>query len=176
MSCASTAAPRHVNLTYTCPHCDQAARRTASTDQRTITCPHCGQGVEVPADAFSDGRLRRCLVCPSRELFVRKDFPQRLGVTIVAVGFALSCVTWYLYQPLWTFAVLFATVLVDVALYLVIGSAVMCYRCHAQYRWVTNLEDFGHFDLETHERYRQQAIRLAAAHKAEGTPLRGEVQ
>jgi hypothetical protein len=36
-----------------------------------------------------------------------------------------------------------------------------CYRCQAQYRDVPGLENHGGFDLETHERHRQQVARLA---------------
>jgi monovalent cation:H+ antiporter-2, CPA2 family len=40
--------------------------------------------------ACRDGRLTRCIVCPSVDLFVRKDFPQRVGVGLVAIGLALG--------------------------------------------------------------------------------------
>jgi hypothetical protein len=103
----------------------------------------------------------RCLACPSTDLFVRKDFPQRLGVAIVVAGFAVSCVTWYLYQKELTFAVLFAVALVDWALYALVGDSLVCYRCGAQYRQVPGVKGRAGFDLAVHERYRQQAARLA---------------
>lgn len=125
-----------------------------------MPCAHCGLQLNVPGDAWADGLLRRCLACPSRDLFVRKDFPQRLGVAIVATGFALSSVAWYYYEPLWAFAFLFATALIDVALYMFMGDAINCYRCGAQYRGVPEIERYSAFSLETHERYRQEKIRL----------------
>jgi hypothetical protein len=94
-------------------------------------------------------------------LFVRKDFPQRLGVAIVVLGFAISCVTWNLYLTNWTFAVLFATAIIDFVLFAVVGESLTCYRCGAQYRQLAGLKDYRGFDLETHERYRQEAARLA---------------
>jgi hypothetical protein len=104
--------------------------------------------------------VRRCLVCPSTDLFLRKDFPQRLGVGIVTVGILASCITWAMSEIVATFAILFATALVDVVLYLVVPDALMCYRCGAMYRQASGT---GHepFNLETHERYRQQAARMA---------------
>ena len=100
------------------------------------------------------GYLQKCIACPSTELFVRKNFPQRLGVMIVAIGFGISCVTWYYHMIIATFAVLFLTALLDVVLYLIVGELVECYRCHAQYRGLTDVTKHGAFDLEVHERIR----------------------
>jgi len=77
-------------------------------------------------------------------------------------------VTWYLYQKELTFAVLVATALVDVVLYRLVGDAVVCYRCGAQYRQLPGTERQAGFDLTTHERYRQQAARLAQRSAAGG--------
>jgi hypothetical protein len=133
----------------------------ASTDA-TLVCPRCSQATEVPPGALADGRVRRCLVCPSTDLFVRKDFPQRLGVGIVAAGIIGSCVTWAMTLPVATFGVLFATALVDVLLYLVVPDALTCYRCGATYRMAEGTGGHGPFNLETHERYRQQAARMVS--------------
>jgi hypothetical protein len=84
-----------------------------------------------------------------------------LGLLIVVGGFALSCVTWYFYWMYLTFAILFATALVDMVLFLVVGDSLTCYRCHAEYRHLPSMTEHGPFSLETHERYRQQAARLA---------------
>jgi hypothetical protein len=122
----------------------------------------------VPDDAVQGiadggGRVQRCLVCPSTDLFVRKDFPQRLGVLIVAVGIIGSSIAWYHAHLYWTFGILFATALVDVLLYTFVGDALMCYRCQAQYRGVEEMDAHGTFDLETHERHRQLTARLKTA-------------
>ena len=58
------------------------------------------------------------------------------------------------------FAILFGTALIDVALLLIVHDALMCYRCHAQYRGIQQLDVHGAFDLETQERYRQLAARM----------------
>jgi hypothetical protein len=153
-------------IRFVCLRCEQPAE--VHLDKSVLTCPHCQLTVQTPNDAWDDGRLRRCLICPSTELFVRKDFPQRLGVAIVLIGFAVSCVTWFHYWVGATFAVLFATALVDFVLYLVVGDSLVCYRCHAEYRNLPEQQGYEAFDLETHERYRQQAARLAERSVAHG--------
>lgn len=120
----------------------------------------------VDAMADGNGRVQRCLVCPSTDLFVRKDFPQRLGVLIVAVGIIGSSIAWYHAHLLWTFGILFATALIDVLLYTLVGDALMCYRCQAQYRGVAEMDSHGLFDLETHEKHRQLNARLQSAERA----------
>ena len=105
-------------------------------------------------------RVTRCLVCPSTELFVRKDFSQKLGVGIVVCGFIISSIFWYYRMPFWTYGVLFATALIDVILYVLVGNVLHCYRCQAQYRGVPGLDNHEPFSLETHEKHRQQQIRL----------------
>ncbi len=114
----------------------------------------------MPRGAVEHGQLRRCVLCPSSDLYVRKDFPQRLGVTLVVVGFAASCVAWHYYALYWTFGILFATALVDVLLYVICGEALQCYRCGAIYRDVPGMDEHSPFSLDVHERHRQQAARV----------------
>ena len=160
-----------MNITYACPHCDQANRQQLAADARLLCCAHCDHSVRLPDAAREQGRLHRCLVCPSVDLFVRKDFPQRLGVALVAIGVIGSSIAWGYTNVVLTFAILFATALIDVVLYLFVGDALMCYRCHAEYRSVEDMEQHGAFDLETHERYRQLGARLAGAANASANKL-----
>ena len=150
-----------MNVTFACPHCDQSARVDVQAGMAALECPSCKKNIKTPTDAFQGAELGRCLVCPSRDLFVRKDFPQRLGVGLVILGIVGSSIAWAYSLPLVTFAVLFATALADLVLYLIVPDALMCYRCGAQYRMAEGMERHGAFDLETHERYRQQAARMA---------------
>ena len=145
---------------FSCPKCDGAVSSEFSDATTSLTCSHCGQELSIPAGAVVAGRVERCLACPSKDLFLRKDFPQRLGVAIVVVGIIISTATWAMERPLLTYAVLFATALIDLVLYVTMPDALMCYRCGALYRGCDLTEHEG-FNLETHERYRQQAARLA---------------
>jgi len=155
-----------MNVTFRCPHCDQTGRIDFGPHADQLTCPACHVAWPVPDGAASDGKLWHCLVCPSTELFVRKDFSQPLGVAIVVVGMIISSVFWAYRMAIWTYAVLFATALIDIVLYLTVGNVLQCYRCQAQYRDVPGLENHGGFDLETHEKHRQQRIRLAQQAKS----------
>jgi ribosomal protein S27E len=155
-----------MNVTFRCPHCDNIGDVDFDQSTREIACPHCQAKWPIPPGSTTGGQLAQCLICPSTELFVRKDFSQSLGVTIVVVGAVVSSIFWYLRMPLWTYGVLFATALIDVVLYFTVGNLLQCYRCQAQYRGVPGLEDREPFDLETHEKHRQQKIGLQQAAKA----------
>jgi len=149
-----------MNAAYTCPNCSADQRAEFDDSSRELACGACGQAIELPEDALRGDRLTRCLVCPSRDLYVRKDFPQRLGVALVGVGVVGSSIAWAYSNLWWTFGILFSTALIDVVLYLLVGGALMCYRCGATYRGVAEMETHGQFDLETHEKYRQLAARM----------------
>jgi hypothetical protein len=150
-----------MNVTFACPRCEQAARVAVADADRSLACPQCRARISFPEGAWTGGRLSRCLVCPCTELFLRKDFPQKLGIAIVAVGFIASTIAWYYYWIYTAYAALFATALLDVVLYFFVPQALVCYRCEAHYRQVAGLESHSPFSLETHERYRQLAARLA---------------
>jgi hypothetical protein len=128
-----------------------------------LDCPLCHQTIQQRCPDLDQEVVEQCVTCPSTELFVRKDFPQRLGVGIVVTGFVLSSVAWFYHQVILCYAILFAAAGIDAILYLVMGNVLECYRCHAQYRGLASLADHPGFDLEIHERYRQQAARLKEA-------------
>ena len=152
-----------MNVTYACPSCQTAVRQHFDASTAALTCPHCGQEVRFPTGSVDGRRVKRCLVCPSTDLFVRKDFPQRVGVLIVAVGIIGSSIAWNYANLAWTFGILFATALADLALFAVVGNALMCYRCGAQYRGAEEMDAHGQFNLETHEKHRQMQARLGQA-------------
>ena len=155
-----------LNITYSCPECNAICRRDDVSAQTELACDHCQSTIRLTQRAAPAGELKKCLVCPSDELFIRKDFPQRLGVLIVSIGFLASCVAWYFHMLITTFAILFATALIDVALFVLVGDLLECYRCHAQYRGVADLEKHAAFDLEIHEKHRQTQARQQQAEAA----------
>ena len=61
-----------MNVTFACPRCDGSGRVEVASTEDGLDCPHCQQRIMFPPDAFEDGQLRRCLVCPSTDLYVRK--------------------------------------------------------------------------------------------------------
>ena len=155
-----------MNVTFRCPHCDTVGDTDFGPQATEVACPHCHTKWPIPPGAIAGADLQRCVICPSTELFVRKDFSQSLGVAIVVVGGIISSVFWFYRMPLWTYGVLFATALIDVVLYVTVGNLLQCYRCQAQYRGIPGLENREPFNLETHEKHRQQRIRLGQAGNA----------
>ena len=158
-----------MQIFFTCLQCHQGVNATLDEATRELPCPACNSTVAVPTGALEPGKVHRCVVCPSEELYVRKDFPQRVGVGIVVLGVVLSTIAWYYRQVYLTYGIFFATAAIDFVLWLVMGNMLQCYRCHAQYRGVEGLDQHSGFDLETHEKHRQQLARLAQA----GSPQPG---
>jgi hypothetical protein len=103
-----------------------------STDKLLDTCPRCGCG----------------------ELFVRKDFPQKLGLAIVVVAAVAFLVlaarrgTFYI-----GVGVLVAAVVIDAVIYALVGRVTVCYRCRAEFRGPVNPEHEA-FELAVAEKYR----------------------
>jgi DNA-directed RNA polymerase subunit RPC12/RpoP len=155
-----------MHVTYACQTCHSAVRQEFDESTHSLACPQCQQRINLSPQAVEGSRVRRCLVCPSHDLYVRKDFPQRLGVLLVVIGVVGSSIAWYNASLVWTFGILFATALADLLLFALVGNALMCYRCGAQYRGVAEMETHGQFNLDTHERYRQLAARVSAVPQA----------
>jgi hypothetical protein len=92
-------------------------------------------------------------------LFVRKDFPQRLGlgvVVVAAVAFlVLAASRRTFYVGVW---VLGAAVVVDVVLYLLVGRVTVCYRCRSEFRDVPINPEHGGYELAVGEKYRQRPL------------------
>jgi hypothetical protein len=130
-----------------------------------LRCPSCGLASPVTEEHFENGKLHGCPICGCRELFVRKDFPQRLGVGIVICGLVASSIALALHRRFTSYGILFATALIDLVLYFTVRNMLQCYRCQALFRGLSGLDEFEPFRLETHEKYRQQAIRLAEARR-----------
>jgi drug/metabolite transporter (DMT)-like permease len=99
--------------------------------------------------------LATCPACGCRDLFVRKDFPQRLGVAIVilaGVAFVVLAArprTFYL--GAW---VLVVAVVADGLLYLFVPRVTVCYRCRKEFRGTPINPAHGGFELAVAEKYR----------------------
>ena len=156
-----------MNVTFSCSRCEKTSRCEVGDgfvdESNEIVCSHCLEAVKIPAGAITGGHVARCLVCPSDELFVRKDFSQRWGVSIILFGFLLSSIALAMRYHMVTFAILGVTAIIDAVLYWYTGNVLTCYRCHSEYRDVDQMDAHPRFDLEVHERYRQQAARQQQA-------------
>ena len=161
-----------MDVTFACSSCDKATRQQWVADQQQLSCRHCGHLQRLrPSVISAPGKLNEglssCLICSSDELFIRKDFSQRLGLLIIITGIVASSITWYFYLAYWSYGILLASALIDLVLYHVVGNLLQCYHCHSEYRGYLVSSDQEGFDLVIHERHRQQEARLKQATSVE---------
>jgi len=103
--------------------------------------------------------LTACAVCGNAELYRRKDFPQTLGVSILALCCVASTATYFYYQQWWTWSILIASAVFDCLLYLLVNDVTVCYRCNAHYRGFAAQPETPGVRADTFERYRQEQMR-----------------
>lgn len=149
-----------MQLVFACPRCQRPNVAEDVESGRKIACVQCDWSREPAAGEMQDGAPRQCLVCGCSDLWRRKDFPSRLGLVLVTVQIVLSTIAWGYYRPLLAIGILMGFALVDLVLFLVMRDVLVCYRCGARHRQVPLDESIGPFNLETAERYRQEAARL----------------
>ena len=106
---------------------------------------------------MNDPLLEACPKCGCGDLFVRKDFPQKLGVTLVilaAVAF-LILAAWR--ETFWIGAMILAiAAVIDALFYIFVPRITVCYRCRAEFRGPINPKHVG-FELATGEKYRGES-------------------
>lgn len=122
-----------------------------------LTCPSCGDvtRIDAPVELVNQRSPRQCPACDCREFFIRKDFPQRLGLFLVIVFGLIASVFYYYENVVATFATLGSLVVIDAIIYLFVGRVTVCYRCRAEFRGVAYNADHEPFDLATSEKYSQ---------------------
>lgn len=105
------------------------------------------------------GRLIRCIACGCRELFVRKDFPQKLGLMLVITAAGVSVILFALDHVLASMGVLAAAVIVDSLIFSLTPKCVVCYRCRTEYHRLEIAPTIEPWELAIGEKYRP--VRLA---------------
>ena len=148
-----------MHVLFICPGCRTTLRTTLTPQETAIGCG-CGWSRPLPEAHSPDATPTECLVCGTADLWRRKDFPQRLGLAIVAIAIVLSTIAVWYDHPFWGLGILMAFALADWLLYILMKDVLVCYRCHARHRPDQLDPDHPRFDLELAERYRQEAIRL----------------
>lgn len=149
-----------MQLVFQCPACRQPTRSEITAAGDVCRCMHCDWRRELGEEDVRAEKPARCLICGCGDLWRQKDFPQKLGLLIVAAGALLSTIAWAYMRPLLALGVLMAFALVDMLLYAFMQDVLVCYRCGARHRHAHPDASYPAFDLEVAERYRQEAKRL----------------
>jgi hypothetical protein len=120
----------------------------------SIQCPRCRRShpAAVTDSIRHKNMLDRCAICGCRELFIRKDFPQRIGLLIVVV-FGVLALYFFRTSVITAWTILASAVLIDLLIYLLIGRVTTCYACRAEYRKCAIDPTHQDFDLATSEKY-----------------------
>lgn len=140
---------------FNCPVCEQRGCVDMPA-HAPWQCPRCDQLVPI---LTTSATLDQCALCGNQQLYKKKDFPHRLGLTILAaacIGFLITNAIYWQWVG-WT--ILIGSAAVDGVLYLTVKDAVVCYRCASHYRGVPSGLSHLPFDLGIAERYRQERIR-----------------
>ena len=90
--------------------------------------------------------VEHCPACGGRQLYVQRDFNQKVGLGIVVVGAALVPFTPF-------YSSLFAAAIADAVLYALVPEITVCYRCHAHFRGFARNPAHHPFDLHLAEQY-----------------------
>jgi DNA-directed RNA polymerase subunit RPC12/RpoP len=138
-------------ITFRCPRCGAEATAGLDGAGRCVQCR-----AQTPLDlspSLREGRLvDRCPACGGTQLYVQRDFNQKLGLAIVAIGAVLAPFTPF-------YSSLLAAALLDAVLYALLPEITVCYRCHAHFRGFARNPRHRAFDLHVAEQYDVRAPR-----------------
>jgi hypothetical protein len=162
-----------MQVTFNCPGCQQVRRATIAAGAIAVICDGCHWSRPLRTDDLHSAAPQRCLVCGCDDLWRQKDFPQRVGLAMVALGAILSTIAWAYHLPATALGILLGFALVDLLLFTFMKDVLVCYRCAARYREVNFRNDHPRFNLETAERYRQEAARLEELRREESRRMAG---
>lgn len=149
---------RTVTVRIRCPRGECRQWHRIALDGAEIAdprCPACGDPIPLVADAGpAEARpLTRCPACDGVEFFIRRDFPQRIGLLLVILFGLVASVFFYFSNVVATFATLASLVVIDALIFAFVGKVTICYRCRAELRNVAYNPGHTGFDLATSEKY-----------------------
>lgn len=148
-----------MNFEFKCSgeHCGKRVRSEIDhAGSQDVTCPDCNtaQTIHFDDDLVGSHQITACPACQGSEFFIRKDFPQLLGLAIVVAAGLASI--WLLGRNLlWAYGVLILALAVDFLIYWFIAKVTVCYKCRAEFREMPLNPSHGGFSLATAEKYRQ---------------------
>ena len=119
-----------------CPRCDAGLPVRAADAPAAISCGRCGHEIPLTFTAAlrADAAVDRCPVCDGAELYIRKDFDPKVGLTVVIVGALISAAFYWFGRDLIAYSILAAAALIDLVVYGRLKDLTVCYRCHSEFR------------------------------------------
>jgi predicted RNA-binding Zn-ribbon protein involved in translation (DUF1610 family) len=144
-----------MEVRFSCGACRAPAAVAVGDAEVAHRCASCGA---VAALRFSEslrarGVADRCAVCGGEHFYIQKDFDQRVGCVVIAIGAALT--------P-WTYGLSLAVcAAIDFLLYRALPDVAKCYVCKATYRGGERNPAHQPFDLHLLEKYEAEARRSA---------------
>lgn len=140
-------------------------------ESATSTTCACSHVATWDASAVREGVLLRCPLCGCDDLYMQKDFPERLGLLIVGSGIVAASIAWANYWWVGAFGSLFISGVIDWILFHTRKDVTVCYRCLGQFRNMATNESHRAFDLGIGERYRQERLRKQQLREAGQAPI-----
>src|SRR5437667_10821213 len=101
-----------MQVTFQCPGCQQTRRADVTAETASLACERCHWSRPSPDDVRDNAVPRRCLVCGCDDQWRQKDFPQQLGLAMVALGALFSTVAWAYHLPATALGILLGFALV----------------------------------------------------------------
>src|SRR5688572_23203885 len=104
---------------------------------------------------LTDSFVTQCPRCGCGELFIRNDFPQKVGIAVVivaAVAFLILASSRQGFDL--GRLVLLAAAAVDFVLYALVPKITVCYRCRAEFPDVPLNPEHGGYELAVGEKYK----------------------
>ena len=142
-----------MKMQFQCPNCQNEIKEKELENKHSLTCSSCQK--KFPLNHFPNANpkeLRQCPLCETKDLYLQKKFPKKLGLGIVIVAAIITLFWDHKY-----YFTLIATAILDFILYQKCPTVSCCYLCQGEYSDFIQLEDRTAFDLNLHERYRRQS-------------------
>jgi hypothetical protein len=121
-----------------------------------VSCSSLSKRSSIPfshSTAVAAGEsVDKCSRCGSTVFYVQKDFDQRLGCAILALGAVLALLAAWRFGGIWLVPVLLAVAAIDFVLARRVPPVVICYRCDTEYRDVPGVGGYRAYDPHIAER------------------------
>lgn len=165
-----------IRARFECPACKIDSSQVGIEPDGTMRCEHCDWTKPVVERSLEGERLFRCPLCGTDEMYVQKDFPERVGLLIVVSGVVIASIFWYNYSWIGAIGTLVVFGVIDWILFHTRKEVTVCYRCLSQFRDMdVNPEHKAH-DLAIGERFRQERIRKEMRQREEAAAARAQNQ